>query len=52
MLSKGWLDQTGWMLDQDSGEAMARALDLAGVEGGVIVTGSITLVAEVLDNES
>lgn len=36
----------------DSAQAMARALDLAGVDGGVIVTGSITLVAEVLDNES
>jgi dihydrofolate synthase / folylpolyglutamate synthase len=36
----------------DSQQAMARALDLAGSEGGVIVTGSITLVAEVLDNES
>ena len=36
----------------DSSQAMARALDLAGSEGGVIVTGSITLVAEVLENES
>jgi dihydrofolate synthase/folylpolyglutamate synthase len=35
-----------------SGEALARALDLAGVDGGVLVTGSITLVAEVLENET
>jgi dihydrofolate synthase/folylpolyglutamate synthase len=35
-----------------SGEALARALDLAGVDGGVLVTGSITLVAEVMDNET
>jgi dihydrofolate synthase/folylpolyglutamate synthase len=33
-------------------EAMSRALDLAGVDGGVLVTGSITLVAEVLENET
>jgi dihydrofolate synthase/folylpolyglutamate synthase len=33
-------------------EAMARALDLAGVDGGVLVTGSITLVAEVMENET
>jgi dihydrofolate synthase / folylpolyglutamate synthase len=33
-----------------SDQAMSRALDLAGVEGGVVVTGSITLVAEVVDN--
>lgn len=30
-----------------SDEALARAYDLAGAEGGIIVTGSITLVAEV-----
>lgn len=30
-----------------SDQAMARALDLAGTTGGVVVTGSITLVAEV-----
>ena len=30
-----------------SDDALARALDLAGSEGGILVTGSITLVAEV-----
>lgn len=34
-----------------SDQAMARALDLAGTTGGVVVTGSITLVAEVIDLE-
>lgn len=33
-----------------SDEAMARALDLAGPGDGVVVTGSITLVAEVVEN--
>jgi dihydrofolate synthase / folylpolyglutamate synthase len=32
-----------------SDDAMARALDLAGTTGGVVVTGSITLVAEVME---
>jgi folylpolyglutamate synthase/dihydropteroate synthase len=31
---------------------MARALDLAGTEGGVVVTGSITLVAEVVERSA
>ncbi len=31
----------------NSEDALARAEDIAGVEGGVLVTGSITLVAEV-----
>jgi dihydrofolate synthase/folylpolyglutamate synthase len=31
----------------NSDDALARALDLAGSEGGILVTGSITLVAEV-----
>jgi dihydrofolate synthase/folylpolyglutamate synthase len=35
-----------------SDEAMARALDLAGTEGGVVVTGSITLVAEVVERSA
>lgn len=35
-----------------SDEAMARALDLAGIEGGVVVMGSITLVAEVVERSA
>jgi dihydrofolate synthase/folylpolyglutamate synthase len=35
-----------------SDDALARALDLAGSDGGVIVTGSITLVAEVTEGAS
>ena len=33
----------------DSDGALARALDLAGTKGGIVVTGSITLVAEVIE---
>ena len=35
-----------------SDDAMARALDIAGSEGGVVVTGSITLVAEVVERSA
>jgi len=34
----------------NSDDAMARAYDLAGIEDGIVVTGSITLVAEVTAN--